>query len=439
MPHLPFSISKRKGRRFLYVQFKSNGKYLPAISTRQTTEDAAIEVAFKWFREGLPRTNKNDNGKDGIGSNACPVNIPLLLNDMIRTVKSNDEAVYICDELKRLGYLKSFIICGSESSKELIMFLSNFWDYDSSPYIKEKLRKNHSIHRNYVTGQRLSVEKYWKPCFGNRLLGEITRQDIDSFTDKLDDMAGRKLSAGRKNIIIKAGTIPLRWAFSKEIIEKDVTRDITWFSGEQRERRLLTPELVHDVFSIEWSDARAKLANMVAAVTGLRVGEIQGLRIRDLGEECLYVRHSWNARDKLKPTKNNEVRTVEIPFPFVIKELIDLACRNPYGADKDNYVFWTRKQADKPIEARIFLEGLRDALVKTGMPRTSADEYEFHGWRNYFTSYMRDKINLKLLKSQTGHKTDAMIFKYSDHLLPGERELVRQAQMEAFGALVPGR
>jgi integrase len=421
MTHLPFSLSKRTGHKFYYVQFKNaNGKYLPAVSTGQIDKAIALDLSFKWLHEGVPRTCKSGNQK-------YDRPVPLLLNDMIRTVKSNDEAVYICGELKRLGYIKSYIADGSESAESLISFLSNFWDYDSSPYIKEKLRKNHGIHRNYVTGQKLSVEKYWKPCFGNRLLGEITRHDIDLFTDKLDDMAGRKLSAGRKNIIIKAGTVPLRWAYSKEIIEKDVTRDITWFAGRQRERQLLTPELVRCVFAAEWRDIRAKLANMVAAITGLRAGEIQGLRAGDIGKDCLYVRHSWNPRDRLKPTKNNEVRTVEIPFPFIINELINLACRNPYGANADNYVFWTRKQVDKPIEARIFLKGLRDALVKTGMPRTSVNEYEFHEWRHYFTSYMRDKINLKLLKSQTGHKTDSMIFKYSDHLLPGERELVRQA------------
>jgi len=48
MARLPFSVSRRKGRRFFYVQFKdSKGEYLPAISTKQTTEEAAIEVSFK--------------------------------------------------------------------------------------------------------------------------------------------------------------------------------------------------------------------------------------------------------------------------------------------------------------------------------------------------------------------------------------------------------
>jgi len=36
--------------------------------------------------------------------------------------------------------------------------------------------------------------------------------------------------------------------------------------------------------------------------------------------------------DGLKKTKNNESRTVEVPFPVIVQELLDLAGRNPHGA-----------------------------------------------------------------------------------------------------------
>jgi hypothetical protein len=58
MTHLPFSIFKREGRRFYYVQFKgTKGEYLSAVSTKQTSETEAIETAFQWLREGRPTGN----------------------------------------------------------------------------------------------------------------------------------------------------------------------------------------------------------------------------------------------------------------------------------------------------------------------------------------------------------------------------------------------
>jgi integrase len=176
---------------------------------------------------------------------------------------------------------------------------------------------------------------------------------------------------------------------------------------------------------------------MLAAVTGLRAGEIQGLRVQDLGKECLYVRHSWNCRDGLKTTKNNDPRTVEVPFPSLIDSLLNLAWCNPHGASMDSYVFWAEKSPSKPMESCLFLDGLRDALKKTGMSKETADVYVFHGWRHFFTAYMRNELNDKLLQSQTGHKTIPMLDHYSGHSLAGDREKIRQAQKDVFGALIP--
>ena len=98
MAHLPFSVFKRKGRRFFYVQFKSkDGGYLPAVSTKQTTEEAAIEVAFKWLRDGKPEKIERpaEVGKNGREKYANVTNISISLRDALRDVKTPDEADFI--------------------------------------------------------------------------------------------------------------------------------------------------------------------------------------------------------------------------------------------------------------------------------------------------------------------------------------------------------
>ena len=47
------------------------------------------------------------------------------------------------------------------------------------------------------------------------------------------------------------------------------------------------------------------------------------------------------------------------------------------------------------------------------------------------------KLERKLLKSQTGHRTDAMLIRYGEHRTAEDREIIRQAQQDVFGALVP--
>jgi integrase len=67
---------------------------------------------------------------------------------------------------------------------------------------------------------------------------------------------------------------------------------------------------------------------------------------------------------------------------------------------------------------------LEDALEKTGMSKETASVYVFHGWRHFFTAYMRDKLNEKLLQSQTGHRTISMLDHYSGRSIAGDREKV---------------
>jgi len=432
MAKLPFSVFRRAGRRFFYVAFKNEktGKYLPAISTKQETESGAVSTAFQWLRDGIPRSGE-----------AVPLK-KYSLRDMAREADiSGADCEFICKELKRRGLLKSFVLSESRQAVDFSEYLLDFWDWEKSDYIRERLRKNHGLHRRYATEMKAAASKYWVPLFSGKMLGEITRQDVEGLIASLETIKAPDSripkSAKRKNIIIQAGTVPLRWAFHKELIDRDITAGITWFSGKPKERQILTPELAAAVFRVPWNDERARLANMLAMTTGMRAGEIQGLRVQDLGKDCLYIRHSWNFQDGLKTTKNNECRIVEVPFPMIIQGLLDLAKRNPHRAGMDGFVFWAEKLPGKPMEAEIFLRDLRAALVKTGMGKESAKAFVFHGWRHYFAAYMRERVNEKLLQSQTGHKTISMLNLYSDHRIAGDRERIQAAQKEVFGALIP--
>ncbi|MCL2318910.1 MAG: hypothetical protein FWC45_02405 [Treponema sp.] len=144
-----------------------------------------------------------------------------------------------------------------------------------------------------------------------KALGEITRQDIEDFISHLESLKEKgemeqaqidlelrekelrekadissglgkpkrknaskekriilrfPRSAKRRNTIIQAGTVALSWAFNKEMIDRDVTKGITWYSGKSAERQILSPELAAAVFRTPWKDERSRLANMLAMI-----------------------------------------------------------------------------------------------------------------------------------------------------------------------------
>jgi integrase len=421
----PFSVFKRTDRPCFLVSFKDDaGKYLPPLSTKKKTEEEAKQVAFQWLKNGIPQKKT-----------ALRVN-DLALKDTVRKVKTFDEAQTMLDEFRRLGWVKSYVQSETAAAVDFVSFLTTFWDWDTSPYIKEKSRKNHGIHRRHCIIQKQAITLHWEPFFKGRFLGEITATDIDAF---INNMGDTKLSAARKNVVIKAGTKPLRWAFSKGKIDKDPTRGHIMFSGESKKRDILTPAAAATVFKAEWNDNRAKLANMLASVTGMRSGEIQALRFQDLGQDCIYVRGSWNKQDGIKLPKNNKTRKVEVPFPDLMYWLGELAKHNPWGVSPDSFVFWTVKKCDVPIHGQAFRAGLREALIKIGFTENEAQKYLFHGWRHFFTAYMIRKLDKQLLKSQTGHLTDVMLNLYGDHETEEDRMIIQTTERETFAGLLPER
>ncbi len=412
-----FILSTRAQSSNLYVSYKNplTGQYGTKRSTGTSDPKQAEKIAYKWLLTG--EAEKKDDCSQ------------RHLLDAIRLASLTPSDVReLIEILKYKNLISSAVLKSDKSNIPFISFLENFWDYDNSSYVKEKLRKKHGIHKRYVARCSGAIKNYWKPYFGDRILGSITREELNSFIDMIGSLE-RPASAKGKNAVIKAGTLPLKWAARNEILEKDITTGFLLFSGEEKKREILTPELVRAIFSRKWISESAKLANILAMCTGLRAGEIQGLRKCDLGESCLYIKHSWNLADELKTTKNNEERIAEIVFPEIMAALIDQANANPWNEGLEGYVFWASVPG-KPIEARGWLKELREVCKEVGIQNPSW--VTFHAWRHFFTTHMSGKVENKLLQKATGHKTAAMMELYANHRKPEDITTLKIAQKEAF-------
>jgi integrase len=98
------------------------------------------------------------------------------------------------------------------------------------------------------------------------------------------------------------------------------------------------------------------------------------------------------------------------------------------------YIFYSTIP-DKPMEQKFFTRELRKELTKLGLSKEDAKEYTFHSWRHFYTSYMIGKIEDKLLQSQTGHKTLAMLQFYGSHETDGDIKKIQDAQNTVFSDL----
>jgi hypothetical protein len=94
--------------------------------------------------------------------------------------------------------------------KNFIDFLSDFWDYDNSPYVKDKPAHRHSITRG-CTKKMAGRIRYFVSAFKDKTLSSITRSDLKSFSIALCD-TNTTLSGGTINEIMKAAWLSRRGA-----------------------------------------------------------------------------------------------------------------------------------------------------------------------------------------------------------------------------------
>lgn len=423
MQGFPFTLFKRKNSPFYYVRFKNErtGKYFTKqYSTKKTIKAEALKVAMTWLVNGI----ENKASIDALSA------IDLCNN----TIKNTEELKLLLDVFLKKGMIYSVVLPETAEAISFCQYLSDFWTWEKSSYVKEKLKKEHGIHKDYVYIRALIVKRYWLPFFDGMMMGEITKKDLERFIDNV--VSPLKLSHASKNNIINAGLLCLRHAFKKEIIRYDITAGIELFSGKHKKRMILTAEIAKVLFLTHWKDKRAYLANVLASITGLREGEIQALRRQDIGDGCLYIRHNWTRKEHLKPPKNNEQRTVLVPHS-ILRALGELLDESPHPYSLDNFIFCSVQRDGYPVHRTVFIDGLHKALQSIGMSEEESKRYKFHSWRHFYAARMKNKIDDKLLQSQTGHKSIKMLEHYADHELEDDKQRIRDAQKEVFSDLIP--
>lgn len=355
-------------------------------------------------------------------------NIPKRINSKTEEVKSfdkisilnclrsadltTDDIQTIIKILKDRDFIYSAVLKTSQESIPAEEFLLNFWDFDTSPYVKEKLVKGQSIHKQYCATLQSRMRLYWIPRVKGKCIGELSRKDIDAFftSDEAQNLAPKTI-----NSIIETITIPLKWAFYHDMITNNCFDGIIKCTNKSKERKVIEMDWANKLMEADWDNDEAKIANELAMHTGMRAGEIQALTLDELGNDEIFVRKSWSKYDGIKCCKNGDEREIPIPIPHNLTlKLQALAQANPFNKNKDGFIFYSMVPT-KPMDSKQFNKYLKRALADIGYEHSQ--EICFHSWRHFFCSRMLDVISDKrVVMALSGHKTEAMLDHYAAHL-----------------------
>ena len=396
------------------------GAKLTARSTGTKSRDEALLKIAEWLKNGIP-TGRGQTPR----SLETVAGVENILKAIKRTELNSGDALRIVQTLKDQNLIDTAAIKPGKGSVPFTEFLEEFWDYEASPYIREKRAHGQNIGKRHCYESMSRFNRYWEPAFREKTLSNVTRQDIKNFSLSL---AEGDLAPATINKIMGVGTTCLAWAFREGLIPADPTVGLSNFSGEAKKRGVLTPLETQALFAVRWKDKRAYIASLLACTTGMRSGEILALKQEDIGERVINVRHSWSDFDGLKAPKNGEARRVPL-LPEVRAKLLELAWDNPYGLE--GFIFYGNL-INKPIDRSVLLDGLHEALTGIGIDAT-ARGIVFHSWRHYYAARMADRMTADQVSRITGHKSKAVFEAYADHVTEENLEEVGRIGAEVFG------
>ena len=292
----------------------------------------------------------------------------------------------------------------------------NWWNFEKCPYIKGKTARGFHISQGYARVRRSYLERHVLPSFGKTKLSNITPRQIESWVMGLLDEG--RLSPATINRALGTLKVMLSEAVRLQIIQLNPASPVGELKEKPKPRGILGLDHMRALFFAErvsevWGDPRHLCANLLAASTGMRLGEVQGLQVQYVHPGYVSVVHGWNDTYGLSQPKWNSTR--EIPIPTrVSTSLQSLINHSPYQ-EPESLVIWG-KDSQHPLTKTTLLAGLRRALKRIGisLEQQKTENLCFHSWRHGLNTLLRSKVPDEQLRRVTGHKTLAMSDNY-DH------------------------
>lgn len=411
-----YYLYKRANGRY-YVKFvdQQTGEQSKAVSTGTDNKQQAERIALKLFAERKETPNPARQ----------------IINILKTTPPDKDGIAELIEYMRKSGLIASASLPDTPSSQRFIDFALDFWDWDTSKYIKEKLMYKQTIHKTYCKRNVGFVQKHFV-FFKNQLVSEINRKKIKEFQLYLME---QNLSTETINQVTRCATTALKWAYYNGLTVQDCFTGLRFCSVVHAERKILDIDTAGKLFSKGlWTSTYSKLANLVAMSTGMRMGEIQALRRCDIGEDRIYVRHNYVYKnfEGLKECKNGESR--EVPISQELRNLLlKQVFQNPYKEGDEAFVFWGMLPG-QPMDAKPWLTALRRALKSIGYENPA--EICFHAWRHFYASLMADLTPERKLQRATGHKTLAMLQHYANHAKAEDLEIIKENEEKLFSHII---
>jgi integrase len=295
------------------------------------------------------------------------------------------------------------------------------------------VKENEGLKRTTARGYRSVIEAHLVPFFGERRADRISEAHVAAFDQRLREQ-GLKVQT-RRNIlgllVAMFDTAKKKgWVASNPAADYDKPRKGR--SETDGELRFLTLEEVEAVLRAMPDDPLGRVQRalvLAAAMTGMRRGELLGLRWKDVDCAARKVRVVRTYVGGKEDTPKSESSRRAVPLAGRLAgELQLLYDSSPFQAD-DDPVFTHPSGTGLPLDASAVSKAFKRALKHAGVRSV-----RFHDLRHTFGTMMAasPNVSMRTLQGWLGHSDPATTAIYA-HFAPSEHEA--EWVEEAFGGV----
>jgi integrase len=289
-------------------------------------------------------------------------------------------------------------------------YAEDFWDMERSPYLKSR-KGRRLISIGYVKNGKTYTDNQLLPYMGSIRLDRITELDIETW---ILGFAERKLSNGTANNAYSFLSLMLGFAFKQKIIKANPCLLVERLKKDRRKIEILTPTEVKALFPARWSDVwddyTSYVVNKLAACTGMRIGEIMGLRSEYVHDGYLEVCRQFSQTAGYSDVKTHKPRNI------LIYKVVEDDLRRLIKANGEGFVFVSKPHAVKPTSRSCIIASFHKALdvVGVGEAERKRRNLSFHSWRHFFnTTLLMANVTDTKVMAVTGHVTEKMKENYT--------------------------
>lgn len=242
------------------------------------------------------------------------------------------------------AYTEGIIKLNRGNRESLVDYLLDFWDFNGDRIRRMNKRRPGAVSENYASIMRGYIKTHIVPLVrSNMEVADVTPKFVRDISNKLVDVG--TMANGTVDKIMVAFTKPLRDAWKNDMIHENPTKLVERMdTTPERQRGILTRSEFQKVLVVLRAKAteHVYLAVLLAAATGMRLGEVRALCASDIlvvneQDAIITVSKSWSVKGGEKSTKGKKVRSTPCPA-WLANKLLDLASKNTTGS---SLIFWS--------------------------------------------------------------------------------------------------